>query len=195
MKRDGGDVMAITTSALQILSDQTTQHDEVPREFWELVDTYRSELINQGLAITQDLAEAEDIAQETFNAVYKQPEKLSEVKSLRAWLRAINRTIALNRMRNRRRDSARERRHAEDPSARTFTTGGFTMMEVRETVAKAIDELPERYRAPVLLRYWEELSCAEIAERLGLPEGTVKWRLCEASSRLHEKLKLYFEQQ
>jgi RNA polymerase sigma-70 factor (ECF subfamily) len=48
--------------------------------------------------------------------------------------------------------------------------------------------LPEKYRAPLVLRYWEDLSCAEIADVLGVPEGTVKTQIHRARKQLGKML-------
>jgi RNA polymerase sigma-70 factor (ECF subfamily) len=52
--------------------------------------------------------------------------------------------------------------------------------ESRDEVQALLSRLPEKYRAPLILRYWQDLSCAEIAEILGVPEGTVKTQLHRA---------------
>lgn len=74
-----------------------------------------------------------------------------------------------------------------------MTTGGFSLVELRESVAKAIEGLPEKQREVVVLKYWEGLSYDEIARRLGSTEGTVGWLLCEAVNRLHDRLKPHLE--
>ena len=53
--------------------------------------------------------------------------------------------------------------------------------------------LPERYREPVLLRYWAGRSHAEIAAALGIPEGTARQRLFQARALLRGELENPFE--
>lgn len=181
--------MSATTSAQQIL--KRANHlpmQNPPEEFWALVERYRGELVNQALAILGRQEDAEDVAQETFCEAFREKAKLAQARSLGAWLRAINRDNALDRLRHRRRDSGR----ASKPpalSGRTFTTGGFSLLELREELAKAIETLPEQLRAVVVLRYWEDLAYEEIAARLKLPTTTVWRQFYEASVILYERLR------
>jgi predicted RNA polymerase sigma factor len=55
-------------------------------------------------------------------------------------------------------------------------------------VKAAIDRVPEVYRGPFLMSVVEDLSCAEIAERLGVPQGTVMSRVHRARERLKSEL-------
>jgi RNA polymerase sigma-70 factor, ECF subfamily len=52
-------------------------------------------------------------------------------------------------------------------------------------VREALLQLPEHYRVVVVLRHYEDLKFHEIAEVLGLPEGTIKSRMAEALNQLH----------
>ncbi len=184
--------MALTTSAHQIISQAQGSPAELPDAFWEIVERYRSELVNQAFAIVGNLQEAEDVAQETLVAAYAQSEKTAQVRSLSAWLRSINHNGALNRWRNRNRDAEKVNGRQRRKPGKGFTTGGFTALEIKDSVAKAMDELPENLRSPLLLRYWEHLSCEQIAQRLDRPVGTIKWQLGEATVRMHGTLKKYF---
>lgn len=180
--------MAATTSALQIIHGaRMSPSPDLPDELWEIVEQYRGELVNQALAILGSLEDAEDVVQETFCEAFKSQERIAEARSLGAWLRSINRANAMDRLRKRRRD-----RQDLRPGGRTFTTGGFSLIEMRESLAKAIEALPEDQRTIVVLRYWEHLSYEEIAARLQVPTTTVWRRFYEASvalfGRMQDKL-------
>lgn len=186
--------MSVTTSAQQILADASTgSSGELPEAYWELIDHYRGELVNQALSITGSMADAEDIVQETFCEAVTKGMKMAEVRSLGAWLRSINKANALNRLRSRLRDAGKNERQNREAPKRAVTTGGFSAVELRESVATAIEDLPEKFRRPIILRYWQQLSCEQIAERLQTPVGTVKWLLFEAASRLHGSLNVELE--
>src|SRR5882724_8717440 len=133
--------MATTTAAQLTLrnSKGRLQLDgaDLPPQYWELIERYRGELTNQALAIVGNLQDAEDIVQETFCEAFRDSEKLREARSLGAWLRAINKNKALNRVRYKRQESKRI-----IAAPRMDTTGGFSVLEMRESVAKAIEELP-----------------------------------------------------
>ena len=184
--------MATTTSAQNILrSLPEMARDKLPEEYWELVARYHGELVHQAFSILGNLQDSEDVVQETFCEVVREKTKLTEAPSVGAFLRMVNKANALNRLRSRKRESQRltkKQREAPDDFA---TTGGFSQLDRREFVAQAIETLPEQLRETVVLRYWENLSYEEVSARLNIPLGTVKWRLCEAAVRLHEKLKLH----
>lgn len=180
--------MAATTSAQQIILH--TGDDSLPPEFWDLIERYRSELMNQAHSILGSLEDAEDVVQETFCEAFRNNRQLSNVRSIGAWLRSVNRFNSLSKLRSRRRDSRRiELKNKEFPS-RTHTTGGFSALEMHESVTKAIETLPQNLRSIVTLRYWERMSYEAIAIQLNIPIGTVGTRLYDATVLLYDKLKI-----
>jgi RNA polymerase sigma-70 factor (ECF subfamily) len=162
----------------------------IPEEYWALVEQYRPELLIQAQAILGNREDAEDVVQETFCDAVRDPAKLSNARSLGAWLKAINRCNALNRARGRRHDSSRLITVKNMEPERTFTTGGFNMLELRESVNIALNTLPPELQQIVRLRYFEHLSYKDIAERLQIPIGNVGGLLMDASMKLYAKLKL-----
>ena len=81
-----------------------------------------------------------------------------------------------------------EAKKREERAKRNFTTGGMSLVEMREALAQAIDALPKRQREVMVLRYWEGCSFEDIAARLKLPLTGV-WRLhLDASMHLHRKI-------
>lgn len=181
--------MAGSTTAAVILMSNASQNknEALPEAYWELVARYRETLLKQALLILGRPEDAEDAVQETFIEVFRQPEKLAQARSVGAWLKAVNRANALNRLEARR----REGRHVQS-ARRVVTTGGFSVLELRESIGKAIEDLPERQRDVVKLRFFEHLPFDEIARKLGEPESTVKWLACEAMVKLHAQLRRYF---
>lgn len=182
--------MPVTTSAHQILSRarMSVPEGELPEQFWQLIERYRADLLNQALAILGSLADAEDVVQETFCEAFQHSEKLEQARSLGAWLRAINRSNALNRLRDRRRNAAFTSTETADA-----TTGGFSTIDLRETIARLIDDLPPEMREVLVLHYWEHLSYEEIGKRLNQPAGTIGWLAYEATMRLRGKMKIYID--
>jgi RNA polymerase sigma-70 factor (ECF subfamily) len=185
--------MAITTSAQQIIGNMRIDIPvSIPEKYWELIAQYREELIAQATEILGNREDAEDVVQETFCAAFKDCQKLPAASSIGAWLRSINRCNALDHRRGSSRRLKKVERKELLLGERTFTTGGFSVVELRESMHKAVDALPENLRDVVALRYWENLSFQEIADRLQIPIGTVQSRLFEASNRLYSKLKTNF---
>lgn len=187
--------MALTTSAHQILQNAApgTPMDAMPAEFWEIVERYRGDLVNQAFALLGSQEDAEDIAQETFCEAFRDRDRLAKVRSLGAWLRQINRANALNRRRDRKRHSDRAQRKQLEAPGRAFTTGGFSTLVVREAVAKAIELLPEAQRETVVLHYWQHLGYDEIARRLKISPRTVRRNLHDAYQALYERLGRFLE--
>jgi len=186
--------MGPATSALELLKAMPNGSDPKPPDrFWELVEHFRGELINQALALVGNLADAEDVVQETFCEAHRRAATLKDARSLSAWLRTVNRANALNKLRARKNSSKGSARLQREAPPRTLTTGGFSVLEMRDTLAKAIETLPPNLRQAVVLRFWEGLSFDEIAARLKVPAGTARWMLTEASTRLYDRLKPYLE--
>jgi RNA polymerase sigma-70 factor (ECF subfamily) len=183
--------MSITTSAKLILAD--VGRAEVPERYWELVERYRGMLINQALAILGRLEDAEDVVQETFCEAFRAPHRMREARSVGACLRMINQANALNRRRNRERDSRKTERSRREAPHRMVTTGGFSLLEMRDALAKNIEKLPARTRSVVVLRAYEQMGFEEIAQRLKLSTSTV-WKLYyEGCEDLYRVLRPHYE--
>jgi RNA polymerase sigma-70 factor, ECF subfamily len=179
--------MAITTAAQGIFRSSGMERGDIPEQYWELIEKYRPELIAQAAAILSSREDAEDVVQETFCDAFRDPEKVASAGSIGAWLKSINRCNALNRWRDMRAGSKAEVKLQATPE-QTFTTGGFRLLELRDSVGKALNTLPPQLREIVVLRYWQHLSYKEIAEKLNMPIGNVGGLLMDASVRLYAKL-------
>ncbi len=149
--------------------------------FEALVTAHVDRLYSIALRLTGDRRDAEEIAQDTFVRAHRALRGYERARiaalELRPWLA----TIAVNLARNRRRRAADRLPPVQlDGSvAAEHATDGQPEPEAlasadRERLAACLAELPERYRAPVVLRYVADLSFAEIGTVLGRPEGTLK---------------------
>jgi RNA polymerase sigma-70 factor (ECF subfamily) len=130
--------------------------------------------------------DAEDATQEIFCKVLR----ASDVPdSFRAWLYRIARNHCLNMLRDRARRRAGQALPGEDHLPESLT-GNLTRLlrsEQRKRVAQLLAELPAMYSEVLRLRYAEDLSRAEIAHVLGIPESIVKSRLCEGLKKLRSQ--------
>jgi RNA polymerase sigma-70 factor (ECF subfamily) len=133
-----------------------------------------------------NLAEAEDVAQETFiKAWLALPRYRESLGSLRAWLCRI----AINTAR----DAQRRERPVQELDEHivdgdTDPSGRVEIEAEAMAVRRALDQLPAASRAALVLREYEGLTYAEISTALGIPIGTVMSRLSFARSRLRELL-------
>ncbi len=157
------------------------------------VHKYETSIFRLALSIVGDQAEANEITQETFIAALRALPTYQEKQSLKAWLY----TIALNHSRS----HLRKRKVLE--RLRTALTTIFQLESQKELspedvaiqnekeaqIWNALNRLDERHRTVVVLRYFHELSIAEISEILSVNEGTIHSRLHSAREKLRDVLK------
>jgi RNA polymerase sigma-70 factor (ECF subfamily) len=132
---------------------------------------------------------AEEATQQTFVKAWRAAASFDPARELGPWLATIARRTAidLHRQESRRRSQPLDDIPASDPAVVTLPVGvdrAYDVWAVRE----AIDALPRDEQEVVRLQHVEELSHAEIAERLGVPVGTVKSRSFRAHRRLAGRL-------
>lgn len=159
--------------------------------FGNLVDLYRSGVINVVQRMTGDTGLAEDVAQEAFIKAWVGMKRYDPGHPFRSWIYRIAINAALDA--SRREVSHRRAVIADvDPTDLASADGSpETAVESQEQVQlvrKAILALPEASRAALVLREYEGLSYAEISAALGVPVGTVMSRLNYARSRLRRIL-------
>ena len=133
--------------------------------------------------------DAEDAAQDAFVKAWRALGRFRTGAPFRPWLLQI----VANEARNRRRSAGRRAHLAlrvatHEPSGGAAPSPEASMLSAaqREQLLAAVDELPEDQRMVISLRYFLELSEQEVAETLGVPQGTVKSRTSRALDRLRE---------
>ncbi len=135
-------------------------------------------------------AGVEDVVQEVFLAALVNIGRFRGDSSLSTWLTAVT----VNKCRSQIRRRAIRRRlfpwTAREPleAQADRSAGGEETQEVNEEVRRAVYRLPQKYREPVVLRYFESMSIEEIAQALGLAANTVEVRLSRARKKLKESL-------
>ncbi|MGI5928472.1 RNA polymerase sigma factor [Pseudoflavonifractor sp.] len=145
-----------------------------------LVETHGQAVYRLAYARTGSREDAEDITQETFLRLVWAAPVFRDEAHCRAWLLhvAMNCTRSLFRRPWRRRDlPLEEAANAAAPEGE------------RGDVLEAVLNLPEQYRAPVHLFYYEDLTVEQIAKIMGLREGAVRTRLSRARGMLRDMLK------
>ena len=128
--------------------------------------------------------EAEDIAQETFLAVWTQAKAFRGQSSVRSWLFAIAWRKAKGAQRTRYRRQARDLAWASEAEDAGAKAGADDLLAVRQALAG----LPLEQRAAVMLCLGCEATHGEAAEALGLPLGTVKSHVARGRARLYDAL-------
>ena len=145
-------------------------------------------------AILGDASEAEDAAQEAFAAAWRKRDALRDPASFEPWFQRILVNACRQRMRDRRRSPVRAipvRAGTDDESplpGDSATTDEVAQLGLRQAVSDALAGLDADHRIVVVLRYWADLTVDQIADRVGVPPGTVKSRLHYALRALSPEL-------
>jgi len=164
------------------------------RAFEQLVEKYQKTVFNIALRMVRDSEDAEDIAQAAFIRVYRKLDTFNPELKFFSWLYRIVVNESLNFLRQRRRhETLDERSTAEADQAAVEGMPGDEEPgeETEQKIQSGLMELSVEYRAVVVLRHFQEMSYAEIAEALSLSPGTVMSRLFRARERLARALGPY----
>ena len=155
----------------------------------ELFDACRDRVYTLALHLSGDPAEAADVTQDVFLRLLARIGQYRGESRFSTWLYRIVVNAFLDRRKARRRyvpldDTLLARRPAPEPSPEAAVIHA----QARGRVTAALQRLPPALRTPVVLRYGSGLSYAEIAETLGVREGTVASRLNRALAQLAREL-------
>jgi RNA polymerase sigma-70 factor, ECF subfamily len=155
----------------------------------EIYDQYSSFVYGLALRVIGDARAAEDVSQDVFVGLWERPAAFDPDRgSLRTWLGTLTHRRAVDHVR---REEARRRR-AERDAARAVTAPDVeelaTALVAAERVRAALDVLPGEQRRAIQLAYFGGKTYRQVAEVLGIPEGTAKSRLRLGLRRVAEAL-------
>jgi RNA polymerase sigma-70 factor (ECF subfamily) len=171
--------------------------------FAEIIARYRSQITNYLYRFLNDYEEAVDLAQETFVRVYFAIERYHTDYAFSTYIYRIATNLAISEIRRRKRrrlvsltglfqfDNS-EPQDFEPPDEKTLPLENLIEDEQRQTIARAIATLPEKYRAPIVLRDVEGKSYEDVAAIMKLGLGTTKSRISRARKLLRDKLQNHF---
>jgi RNA polymerase sigma-70 factor (ECF subfamily) len=183
------------------LLEATRAGDEMA--FAALVGRYRNQITSYIYRLTNDYDGAVDLAQETFVRVYRAADRYQSSHAFSTYIYRIATNLAISELRRRKRrrlvsltglfqsGEDAEPLDFNPPDASPLQDASLIDAERRAAVARGIASLPEKYRAPLVLRDVEGKSYLEIANILQTSEGTIKSRISRARSLLRDKLKAY----
>jgi RNA polymerase sigma-70 factor, ECF subfamily len=161
----------------------------------ELYDRHARMLLGLSLRIVRDRSEAEDVLHDAFVVVGERARQyIPERGAVGAWLVTLVRNLSIDRTRRRDRRGAIARDVlAHDPEAVAAATAvdpeaGAAGAADRERVRRALAALPDVQRMTLEVAFYEGLTYAEIAEREGVPLGTIKSRAARGLAALREAL-------
>ena len=164
--------------------------------FEVLLHRYRVPLVSFFCRMVRDQGLAEDLAQEVFLRVYKSRERYQPEARFTTWLYRIAMNLALNAIRDRK-DAVSETPDGDSDSGSVFDRFADPQPTVEERlmqgdrqrlIRQAVEALPERQRAAVILHKYQEVDYRQIAKILSLTESAVKSLLFRAYETLRVRL-------
>ncbi len=175
------------------MADQATFADDAMQ--------YTKQLYAAAMRMTRNPADAEDLVQETYLKAYRAYDSFQAGTNLKAWLYRILTNTYINKYRKASRrpnevdlgtveDLYLYRRIGSEESAEASRTTEDRVLDglVESDIKRAVEDLPENFRIPVLLADLEGLSYQEIADILEIPIGTVMSRLHRGRKAMQKAL-------
>jgi len=151
-----------------------------PEGYRALFERYSPFLLAVAFRMLKDRHLAEDALQETFSAAFAGLSRFRGEARLKTWLYTILYRAVLK---------LREKRKMEIPTdelPQAGNPGHANSVETRLAVKDVLDRLPERDRLVLVMSYWDDLSCQEIAEVMGVTANHVKILLFRARDRFSQ---------
>jgi RNA polymerase sigma factor (sigma-70 family) len=168
----------------QLLEDFLGRRD--PAAFAALVRRHGRMVLSVCQRILDNAHDAEDAFQATFLVLVRKARSIRKREAVGSWLYGVAHRVALRA----RADAARRRKHERQVRDR-FTDrrgGDGAGLDARPLLDEEVNRLPEKYRQPIVLCYFEGKTYEEAARLLGWPAGTVSVRLARARDLLGSRL-------
>jgi len=177
------------------------------RAFKLLVERYQRKVYSVALGMVKDREEAMDVSQEAFVKVHKYLDHFKGDSSFYTWLYRITVNICIDVLRRRaaakgehveldeniQLDSAEANIGALGSRLGTNPQKSLLRKELAAKIEEALQEVPEKHRAILLLRELEGMSYEDLARTLEIPKGTVMSRLFHARAKIQKILNKYLE--
>jgi RNA polymerase sigma-70 factor, ECF subfamily len=156
-----------------------------PQLMQRLVEQHYVALYRYAFRLSGSAADAEDLTQEAFCKAQSNLGQLRDPERVKPWLFSILRNAYLHRIRAERQEKCVSFEDLGDLPERSPES----LPDIDpEQLQHALNELPELFRTPIILYYFEEFTYRDIAEQMELPLGTVMSRLARAKAFLRRRL-------
>lgn len=158
--------------------------------FSQLLDRYWNELYHFQLGRTQQESDAEDIAIQTFAKAFDKIHTYDPKYAFNTWLLTISKNLHVDLLRKKHRNVLEQRGNSSSEAMKKILDESpsvedqLILEQNLETLLGYIKQLKPRYREVIDLRYFREMTYAEIAAELGEPIGNVKVKLLRARKLL-----------
>jgi RNA polymerase sigma-70 factor (ECF subfamily) len=171
-------VAIVEPAELAVVSDAATQ------AFRLMTSRQLDKAYRLAWAVLGDAQEAEDATQDAFASAWRNRNKLRDADKLEAWLGRILVNGCRDRLRKRSRNQVQALELSNLPPVADHSETASSRVEL----ARALACLDPDHRIVVILRFWADLTVEDIAERVGVAEGTVKSRLHHSMQQLRSAL-------
>ncbi|MGD2081943.1 MAG: sigma-70 family RNA polymerase sigma factor [Chromatiales bacterium] len=172
-----------TITVASDLVARTPRRETAAGSFESLVERFSKDLFRYAYWLAGDRQVAEDLVQETFLRAWKSRKQLQDSGAAKSWL------LTIVRRENARRFERIRPLESDVPMERIGSTRqDYDTSTEAFVLRRAIHELPEKYREPLLMQVIQGFSQKEIAEQLGLSSAGVGTRLFRARQKLREAL-------
>jgi RNA polymerase sigma factor (sigma-70 family) len=195
MSADSAAAQPATPDSLieQCLAGDQVAWEQIVRQNWRKV-------FNVAYKFVGKHDEAEDLTQDIFLKIFKALRTFDRRANFQTWIISISRNLCIDHYRSVRKERQTIARDVDSNDLQPATTdrGPYAQAEhqdLRAQLREALETLPITLRTAVVLRDLQELSYQEIADRLGLPEGTVKSRINRGRIELAHQLRRVQENQ
>ena len=168
---------------------------------WEsIVRMYRRKVFNVAYKFVGRHDQAEDLTQDVFLKLYKSLDTFDRRANFQTWLISVSRNLCIDHYRAVRKERETINRDVDPADFAPVSTDprADTQLEQRDRVrllCQALDKLAPTLRTAVMLRDIQELTYQEIADKLHLPEGTVKSRINRGRTELARQIQKLRDQQ
>ncbi len=157
-------------------------------EFGEFVAARSRSLLHSAYLLTGNLADAEDLVQSALAKTYQAWDRIEDRKALDGYVRRAMINTHISWWRRRKIDEYPTDEIPDQPVADAPVSS-----ELADALQRAISRLPHRMRAAVVLRFFEDMTEAEVADALGISLGTVKSTVSRAVAKLRADAELFSE--
>jgi RNA polymerase sigma-70 factor (ECF subfamily) len=189
MSSDPNVVPASSTDTLieRCLAGDQTAWDEIVRTHWRKVFNLAYKFVGRH-------DEAEDLTQDIFLKIFKALHTFDRRANFQTWLISISRNLCIDHYRSVRKERETMAREVDASDLMPVSRergphGELEQIDLRHLIREALAALPPALKEAVMLRDLQEFSYQEIADRLNLPEGTVKSRINRGRLELARQLR------
>jgi RNA polymerase sigma-70 factor (ECF subfamily) len=189
MSADSAAAQPLTPDSLieQCLAGDQAAWEQIVRQNWRKV-------FNVAYKFVGKHDEAEDLTQDIFLKIFKALKTFDRRANFQTWIISISRNLCIDHYRSVRKERQTIARDVDSSELQPATPdrGPYAQAEhsdLKVQLRQALETLPVTLRTAVVLRDLQELSYQEIADRLGLPEGTVKSRINRGRIELAHQLR------